>query len=601
MKNKINIFDELVPEKGNVIAEFACGHEGNLEKFKQLVDSVSNSGTKIIKSQIFIPIERVSKNHPEWKLFNDVCLSESDWMEASKYIKSKGLIFFSDIFGEEGLKIAESVGVDGYKIHSEDLLNTKFIEKVAALNKTLLIGVGGAHRKEILKLLEHLSSKQLLKKTILMPGVQTFPTPLNTHSIFEIKDLIEKYQKKFGVKVGCADHVSGDLEEAMDFPLVAIGSGACLIEKHVTVDRSLKWEDYQSALNANDFTQLVKKVSCFAALLKTQGKQNKDEITYRHAFKKTAVATRDIEAEKTIKEEDIKYIKLEKIKVPMSAIDLIGKKTVKKIKKDEVFREKMFKQKIGIIIVARNSSNRLPNKATKKILGIETIALLIQRIKRCKNADSVILATSNLKEDDVIEEIGKREGILTFRGDLKNVSKRFYQAAKFYELSHIVRVTGDDILRDEIIIDKAIQSHLEESCDVTITANMPYGTQTEIFSFNTIKTIMELANKIDNTEYLEWFLQNDRYFSVNYIQCPYKYDKNLRITLDYEEDLIFFTKIFEHFYSSKKYFSLEEVLKWLHENPNIAKINMHKNPKYLTKLNEHGTYVSKEIDVSLNI
>ena len=96
-------------------------------------------------------------------------------------------------------------------------------------------------------------------------------------------------------------------------------------------------------------------------------------------------------------------------------------------------------------------------------------------------------------------------------------------------------------------------------------------------------------------------VDNKKYFSVNYIQCPYKYDKNLRITLDYEEDLIFFTKIFEHFYSSKKYFSLEEVLKWLHENPNIAKINMHKNPKYLTKLNEHGTYVSKEIDVSLNI
>ena len=68
--------DSFEPHNGLVIAEFACGHEGDLAKFKDLVDRVKKSEAKIIKSQIFTPIERVSKTHPEWQLFNDVCLNE---------------------------------------------------------------------------------------------------------------------------------------------------------------------------------------------------------------------------------------------------------------------------------------------------------------------------------------------------------------------------------------------------------------------------------------------------------------------------------------------------------------------------------------------
>ena len=71
--------------------------------------------------------------------------------------------------------------------------------------------------------------------------------------------------------------------------------------------------------------------------------------------------------------------------------------------------------------------------------------------------------------------------------DLNNVSKRFYQAAKFYELDHIVRITGDDILRDEVMIDKIVESHLYNSCDVSMTENMPYGTHSDVFSFEVIK------------------------------------------------------------------------------------------------------------------
>ena len=602
MKINKNIFNSLQPHKGTVIAEFACGHEGDLEKFKNLVDGVKNTSATIIKSQIFIPIERVDKSHPEWQLFNDVCLDEKQWYQAVDYTKKSGKLFFSDIFGDAGLEIAENAGVDGYKIHSEDLLNTNFIEKVAKIGKPLMIGVGGAHRLEIIKLLENLKKKDLCNQIILMPGIQTFPTPLEAHSIFEISDLIEKYSKRFNVKVGCADHISGDSKDALDFPLMCLSSGACLIEKHVTSKRELKWEDYQSALDSDVFENFCKKVKKFSSLLKPLASLNKDELSYRYAFKKTAVAKKRIKKNSLITKNDIEFIKLEKSKLPLAAIDIIGKKTKIDINKGDLITSNKIKNKIGAVIVARLNSSRLPNKALKKISGEESLSLLIKRIKKCKKIDEIILATSKNKNDQKLERIASRCKIKFFKGDLENVSNRFFEAAKKFKLDHIVRITGDDILRDEIMIDKAVVSHLENSCDVTITTNMPYGTQTEIFTFECIKAIMENAEELNNTEYLEWFLQNDRNFSVNYLKSDYIFNQDIRLTLDYPEDLKLFEKIFSHFKKiKKKNFSLEDVISFVSSDPKILKINNFLLPKFETKKNESGAYVSDKINLNLKI
>ena len=197
------------------------------------------------------------------------------------------------------------------------------------------------------------------------------------------------------------------------------------------------------------------------------------------------------------------------------------------IKKGELLTNQMFYQKVGAIIVVRNSSKRFPNKALKEILGKKTIVHLIERIKRCKNINEIILATTKKRIDNIFSKIARENNIKIFRGDELNVSKRFLDAAIKYKLDHIVRITGDDILRDEIMIDKAIKDHLKSSSDVTITTNMPYGTQSEIFTLETIKIIMKNANATENTEYLEWYLQNTRYFNTNYIKSNYSFNKKI--------------------------------------------------------------------------
>ena len=111
---------------------------------------------------------------------------------------------------------------------------------------------------------------------------------------------------------------------------------------------------------------------------------------------------------------------------------------------------------------------------------------------------------------------------------------------KKYNLDQVVRITGDDILRDEIMIDKTILSHLKSSCDVTISKNMPYGTSTEIMTIDVLKKVVRYIKVPEYSEYLEHIINNKFYFSVNYIFSKYKFDKSIRMTLDYKEEFIIF-------------------------------------------------------------
>jgi len=194
-------FENLRPENGYVIAETACGHEGDIKKLVQLIDCAAEGGAQSIKFQIFEPLERATPDHSEWNIFNDLALTETQWQEAARYARDKRMTIFADVFGEKSFLIAKRLDVDGFKIHSEDLLNSHFIAQIASENKIMMIGVGGAHRSEIYNLLNFLKEKGLLNKVILMTGVQTFPTPIEAHSLEEVNDLAAKYAS-FGVKIG---------------------------------------------------------------------------------------------------------------------------------------------------------------------------------------------------------------------------------------------------------------------------------------------------------------------------------------------------------------------------------------------------------------
>ena len=439
--------------------------------------------------------------------------------------------------------------------------------------------MGGAHRIEIYELLNYLQKKNLCGKLILMPGVQTFPTSIEHHSLSEVTDLQEKYMS-YGVKVGFADHISGDLKEAISLPLMAFALGASIVEKHFTINRKNQWEDYESALDQEDFSAFVDQAKRLTPLLSSVEGLNRAEKKYRKSFKKTAIINTNKSKNSKILFNDIEFIKDPVNKIPLASHQISDMFLSDDIQPNTALRLKNTKITVGGIIVARCGSSRLPNKALLKIQDRATISLLIERIKRCKNVDKVILATSTDPSDDLLAETAQHEGVFVFRGSLDNLSLRFYEAAKYYKVDQIVRITGDDILRDETVIDLAIESHLYSSSNVTVTDNMPYGTASEIFSLKTLETILNTVQEPINTEYLEYFLENERYFSVNRYKSSYSFDKDIRLTLDYEEDFEFFSCIFNNLYPTNKSFNLQNVLDWLEKNPHIIDINNHKTLKY---------------------
>ena len=110
---------------------------------------------------------------------------------------------------------------------------------------------------------------------------------------------------------------------------------------------------------------------------------------------------------------------------------------------------------------------------------------------------------------------------------------------------------------------------------------MPFGTNKEVISLSAIKTIYNNATIPENTEYLEYYLSNRKIFNIGHVVSRYKFNKSMRITLDYKEDLEFFNRLFQHFDKVNSEFELEDAIGFLMKNPDIISINSHLNQKFL--------------------
>lgn len=574
-----------------ILLETACGHNGNVNLLKKLIDIAKNAGAKQIKFQIFNLEERAQNNSKEYKIFSPLVLRDKEWNKTINYTKKKGLKVFADVYGDYSLDLANKNNVDGFKIHSEDFFNSYFIEKVINLNKPVLINCGGTYKSELYDLISFLSKKKKLnKKIVLMHGIQNFPTPIEGHSLYEFKKLVENY-KIFDVSFGYSDHIESNNILSSILPMIAFSLGASIIEKHFTDDLKKKRIDHHSSMDQYQIKLFIKNFNAIKNNLEPRLNYLKNEKKYRNMFKKSCVINKNKKKNEILKIEDFKFIKDPKLVHHHFSHNLVGKKLLKNVNNNSNISNKFLDLKIGAIITVRTSSVRYPKKALKKINGVESISLLIRRIKKLKNIQEIILATSTDKSDSVLIKLAKKENIKFFRGSLDNVANRYYECAKKFNLDHIVRVTGDAIICDETMLDKAVISHLDKNADVTFIKNMPYGTAKEVISKKTLKIINQKSADKKATEYLEFFLENKKYFKVNYIKSNYRFNKNIRLTLDFPEDRLLFDKIYKHFKDQNSDFTLKDTLKLLKKKPNLIKINSFIKPKFL----------KSEINTSLKI
>ena len=232
-------------------------------------------------------------------------------------------------------------------------------------------------------------------------------------------------------------------------------------------------------------------------------------------------------------------------------------------------------KKVTCIIQARTRSERLPNKVLKEIENLPMICHIINRVKKAKNIDQIILATSNTDTDKILLDIAKKFKIIGFAGDEKDVLDRFYNAAITYAANPIVRITGDCPLVDPILLDKMVEFYQANDYDYmsnTIERTFPDGLDIEIFS----SEILEISNKeakwLSEREHVTpYILKNQNDFRV------YNYKNkqnlsNLRWCVDEEDDLIMIRKIFQEM-RPNQFFSTDDALKIILKRPDISKIN----------------------------
>jgi len=198
-----------------------------------------------------------------------------------------------------------------------------------------------------------------------------------------------------------------------------------------------------------------------------------------------------------------------------------------------------FAIKLGIVIQARMGSSRLPGKVLKEIGGIPLLGHVLSRLEHLHHQADIVVATSDLDQDDAIAQFCRDHGVLCFRGSERNVLQRYYQCAVEYGFDQVVRLTADNPFTDIEELNGLIQMHLDSDADFSHSfASLPVGVGAEVFTFQTLRRSYENGHEPHHIEHVdEYMLELPEIFDTQIYQAPSsKRFPNIRLTVDTQED-----------------------------------------------------------------
>ena len=316
-----------------IIAELSQTHEGSLSLAKMIIKASSNAKADAVKVQVFTADELAIPAYKHFKLFKQLEWPETSWKELIDYSHDCGLKIFADVFGANSLRMLIRNGIDGLKIHGTDMRNFRLLKKIAEVDLPLLLSIGGGTVEETKTALSILQKKKRKSQFVLMHGFQSYPT-LVEHT--NLKKMLY-FKNQFDLPIGFADHIDGDHRLNFGLCAAAIGMGASVIEKHITISRIIKMEDYESALSPDEFEKFVLKIRKLnTAMGNYSEKMLSVEKNYRNETRKHVVADVPLKSGQTIEENDITLRRADSDEIPSDLEDVIGKKTDKNYEINEV-------------------------------------------------------------------------------------------------------------------------------------------------------------------------------------------------------------------------------------------------------------------------
>jgi len=323
-----------------VVAEIGINHNGDAALARKMIESAAENGADAVKLQTFIGEELVSKNEtiddpgrpgsriPLYEFFKRFELTRSEYADLFALARKRGLCLFSAPFDEASLDLLVDLECPAFKIASPDLTYYPFLRRVAQTGKPVVLSTGTGSMEEIERALAVIR-KEGNDRIVLLHCVSSYPAEHADMHLTCLPALAERFR----VPVGLSDHSRDNVSA-----LVAAVLGACMIEKHFTLDRSLPGVDQPLSMEPGELRQLKRDL---AAAVTTLGDGEKhmrpSEAGVKRSARRSLVARIDIEPGTTISPQMV-AIKRPGTGIPPEDLEkVLGKKAREKIAAESLF------------------------------------------------------------------------------------------------------------------------------------------------------------------------------------------------------------------------------------------------------------------------
>jgi len=228
------------------------------------------------------------------------------------------------------------------------------------------------------------------------------------------------------------------------------------------------------------------------------------------------------------------------------------------------------------ILQARVNSQRLPQKVLAPILGEPLLLRAVERVRRAKTVDQLVIATSEDPADDPLEDMCRQNGVNCFRGSLDDVLDRFYQAAREWNADEVVRLTGDNPLLDPQLIDEIVNFYRSGRYDYasnSVDRTFPIGLDVEVLPFRMLEHAWRVCRHPYDREHVTTY-HRARPDELKLGQYRDTVDRSQqRWTVDEPSDLEFVREVYGALYPSNPNFTRHDVHALLERRPELMRIN----------------------------
>lgn len=290
-----------------IIAEAGVNHNGKLELALELVEAAARCGADAVKFQTFraeelvtasspkagYQLETTSKDESQLAMLKELELDEAAHRTVLEACSRAGITFLSTPFDHPSARLLCELGVPAFKLGSGELTDLPLLSLIASFGKPMLVSTGMSWLGEVEAAVKVCQGCPLA----LLHCVSNYPADPGDANLRALDTLATA----FGVPVGFSDHTPG-----WDVAVAAVARGACLLEKHLTLDKAMPGPDHRASLDPADFLALVQSVRRVEAALGDGVKRPRAaEENTREIARKSLVALRDIHASELIDETNV--------------------------------------------------------------------------------------------------------------------------------------------------------------------------------------------------------------------------------------------------------------------------------------------------------